>query len=94
MGIERIIKENFPYVNKIEAVNPVPEGLTLDMVEKALAAVKSTITSMKGEVVIKSVDPSLGSVLIAYRGPPRLKQGLELILKDVKMIKSIQFEDL
>lgn len=97
MGIERILKENFPFIKSVEAVSELPVEdalLTLDMVNKALEPILPSIKAMKGEIKVKKVDESNGSVLMAFSGPPRLKQGLELVLKEVKLVKLVEFEDL
>lgn len=95
MGIERILKENFPYVKSIEAVNGVAASdLSIEMIEKALTPVMPSISAMKGELKVTEVDPIAGIAKISFRGPPRLKQGLELILKDIKSLKQIIFSDL
>ena len=93
MGIERILKENFPYIKTVEAVSG-SSNLSIDMIEKSLAPVAASIKAMNGEVKVDSVNEETGEVVILFRGPARLKQGLQLILKDIKEIKSVTFNEL
>ena len=52
------------------------------------------IKGMGGSVVVQSVDAEAGIVNLKYKGPPRLRQGIELVLKDVKLVKQVLMEDL
>ena len=100
MGIERVLKENYPYLKSVEAVTPaaaavVSEALiTEDIITAALVPVASAIQSMGGSASVLRIDGSAGRVVIGFKGPARLKQGIQLILKDVKHVTSVEFEDL
>jgi hypothetical protein len=47
---------------------------------------------MGGKVLVESVDPSIGLVVLKYLGPQRLKQGIELVVKDVKFVKAVEIK--
>ena len=97
MGIERVLKENFPnlteVINLSQSLEPVkPTELTKESVESALQQILSAINGLGGKVFIESVDAITGSVVIKYQGPPKLKQGVELVIKDVKYVKSVEIK--
>jgi len=97
MGIERVLKENFPnlteVINLSQSLEPVkPTELTKESVESALQQILSAINGLGGKVFIESVDAIAGSVVIKYQGPPKLKQGVELVIKDVKYVKSVEIK--
>ena len=96
MGIERVLRENFADLGTVTAAELVaPEQvLTVGMIEEALAQILPAIKGMGGSVVVQSVDAEAGTVNLKYKGPPRLRQGIELVLKDVKLVKQVLMEDL
>eukprot|EP01035_Chromulina_nebulosa_P018007 gene18007-23645_t len=95
MGIERILKENFPYIKSIESINKSTQPeLTIDVIDKALQPVLPTITKLGGLIRIQHVDPIEGNVVIEFKGPLRLKQGIQLILKDIKLVSNVIFIDI
>ena len=102
MGIERVLKEHFPFLKSVESVQPLSEEnsaasltfLTFETIDAALAPVKAAISSMGGQFEVRTIDNAVGKVVIGFKGPPRLKQGITLILKDVKGVQSTEFEDL
>ena len=80
MGIERVLKENFPRLGSITSVNqPDPEEetpvLTVDMVTDSLQNILSAVKAMNGTVSIRDVDGAAGTVYLRFAGPPRLKKG-------------------
>lgn len=97
MGIERVLRENFANLGEIVAINPTEtelvSNLTTDMVEEALKPVMSAITAMGGKVELTEVDSSTGLVRLKYQGPTKLRQGVELILKDLKYVKNIEIQN-
>lgn len=96
LGIERVLKENFPELGEvIEVEDPSSEAdkpteLTLEAVEEELSRIKPAIIAMGGVVEIVSVDP-LGVVELSYRGSNKLQQGLELAIMDVPFVKHVKF---
>lgn len=97
MGIERVLKENFPNLGSVEAVNPMgiegASSLTLEKVEAALSSVLPAVRKMGGDVQVLDVQASSGQVNLAFTGPARLRQGVELVVKDVPDVQSVVFED-
>jgi Fe-S cluster biogenesis protein NfuA len=98
MGIERVLKENFsnlgPVVNVEEAVSESVDVLTKEAVDLALEKVLPAVKGMGGSVEVASVNSSTGVVKLLFTGPPRLKTGIELVVKDVKFVKEVQFDAL
>jgi len=98
MGIERILKENFENMGEVAQVTPDEPGdddvnateLTMDAVMKEVNRISPAITAMGGVVEVLSVDP-IGVVEIRFRGANKVKQGLELALRDVKYVKHVKF---
>lgn len=95
MGIERVLKENFANLGPIISVDPASTSLlSATMIEEALSKILPAIQGMGGTVEIRSADGSTGAVVIGYKGPARLRQGIELVLKDVAQVKTVSVEDL
>lgn len=95
MGVERVLKENFPYITDVEAVSTVVESskITVDMISNVLGPVMPSISGLGGKISVISIEQETGTVTLKFEGPVRLKKGLELILKEVKEIKHIIFEE-
>jgi Fe-S cluster biogenesis protein NfuA len=98
MGIERVLKENFgAKLNDVIQVDPegsVEEGkpteLTMDAVQAEVKRLSQAINAMGGVVRVVSVDP-IGVVEIEFRGPNKVRKGLELALLDVEFVKHVNF---
>jgi Fe-S cluster biogenesis protein NfuA len=98
MGITRVLRENFEDLGEVIQVEPdsVTNGsgdateLTLEAVQAEINRIGPAITAMGGEVEIVSVDP-IGVIEIRFRGANKVKQGLELALRDVKYVKHVKF---
>lgn len=95
MGIERVLKENFANLGPIISVDPASTSLlSVAMIQEALSKILPAIHGMGGTMEIRSADGSTGTVVIGYKGPARLRQGIELVLKDVSQVKTVVVEDL
>lgn len=94
MGIERVLKENFPDLKGVEQVDDdaedKPTELTYLAVEDEINRLKGAIIAMGGVVEIISVDP-IGVVELKFRGANRVQQGVELALLDVPFVKHVKF---
>ena len=98
MGITRVLRENFEDLGEVIQVEPdsVANGsgdateLTLEAVQAEINRIGPAITAMGGQVDIVSVDP-IGVVEVRFRGANKVKQGLELALRDVKFVKHVKF---
>lgn len=98
MGIQRVLNENFPYFGEVvqvedpDLVDAKPTELTLEAVQSELNRIKPAILAMGGSVEIVSVDTELGVVKLNFRGSNKVKQGLELAIRDVEFVKHVEFE--
>jgi len=96
MGIERVLKENFPGLGEvIQVEDPAtaaaqPTELEWQAVEDELSRIRPAIIAMGGVVQIVSVDP-IGVVELKYQGPNKLQQGIELAVQDIPFVKHIKF---
>jgi Fe-S cluster biogenesis protein NfuA len=106
MGIERVLREKFGTVlGDVVQVDPNDDDnanddgkilkrkakeLTIDAVQAEVDRMSGAIVAMGGVVRIVNVDP-IGVVTIDYRGPNRVKRGLELALLDVEYVKHVNF---
>jgi hypothetical protein len=95
MGIERVLRENFINLGKIIADQPeeiVQKVLTIELVETAIGKVLPAVKSLGGTVEITSVESGTGVVNVRYKGPPKLIQGLKVILKENELVKDVIVE--
>ena len=99
MGIERILNEKFgSKLGEVIQVDPdegdgeggKPTELTVEAVQAEVNRISTAIIAMGGVVRVVGVDP-IGVVEIEYRGPNRVKKGLELALLDVEFVKHVKF---
>lgn len=98
MGIERVLKEKFgAKLNDVIQVDPEgsveggkPTELTMDAVQAEVKRLSQAINAMGGVVRVVSVDP-IGVVEIEFRGPNKIRKGLELALLDVEFVKHVNF---
>jgi Fe-S cluster biogenesis protein NfuA len=93
MGIERVLKENFPNLNQvlqIEDKEGKPTELTYQVIEQEVNRIAPAIIAMGGVVRIVSVDP-IGVVKLEFRGANKVRQGLELAIMDIEFVKHVEF---
>ena len=95
MGIERVLKENFSNLGDIiqvedEAADGATE-LDLSAVQAELTRISPAMMAMGASVELISVDPELGVVKINFRGSNKVKQGLELAIRDVDYVRHVEF---
>jgi Fe-S cluster biogenesis protein NfuA len=98
MGITRVLRENFVDIGEVIQVEPDSASngsgdateLTLEAVQAEINRIGPAITAMGGQVDIVSVDP-IGVVEVRFRGANKVKQGLELALRDVRYVKHVKF---
>lgn len=92
MGIERVLKENFPNVEvvQVEEESDKPTELTYAAIEEEIKRIRPAITAMGGMIEIIRVDP-IGEVTLSFRGANKVRQGLEMALLDVPFCKHIKF---
>jgi Fe-S cluster biogenesis protein NfuA len=95
MGIERVLKENFPDMNEVlqvEDEDANPKELTLEAVEAGVDRVKPAIIAMGGVVRIIGVDTESGEVVLEFRGANKVRGGLELAILDVEFVNKVTFQ--
>lgn len=99
MGIERVLKEKFEEkLGEVIQVDPNDDGdgggkpteLTMEAVQSEVKRISQAIVAMGGVVRVVSVD-KIGVVEIEFRGPNKVKKGLELALLDVEYVKHVKF---
>ena len=93
MGVERVLKEKWPEMAEVVAINETaPDGgLQLADVEATLAQLAPAIKGLGGEVEVLDVNPISGEVGVSFKGPEKLRKGIEMALKDNEFIKQITF---
>ena len=102
MGIERVLREKFgDALGGVVQVDPASEDggdgggkatcLTMEAVRAEVERMSQAIVARGGVVRISKVDPEFGVVTIDYRGPNRVRRGLELALLDVEYVRHVEF---
>ena len=91
MGIEKVLKENFIHLGEVIAAPP--ETLSIAMVEEKIKYLLPAVKDLGGVVDIMSVDEAKGKVYISYKGPPKLMQGLTVIIKELDSVVDVVIED-
>ena len=93
MGIERVLNENFAELGEVVAVDPGPEAgaseLSPDVVDAALEQIMPAIIGLGGKIEVISAEGD--EVMLKYEGPPKIKFGIELALKDNPLIENVVF---
>ena len=91
MGIERVLKENFPHLKEVLSVaeEEKPSLLSRDAIEAALAKIGPAIRALKGRVEIAAVEGATGEVRVNFSGPAKLRQGVELVIRDIPLVKEV-----
>lgn len=93
MGIERVLKENFIGLGEVIQVEPEKEelGPLEERVQTELGRVGPAIAAMGGKFEVETVDVDVGQVVLKFKGPNKLQQGLELALLDVEDVRHVKF---
>ncbi len=92
MGIERVLRENWPNlgaVMQVEAEETAPSELTVEIVENALEPIMPAIAGLGGKIAVLSAEA--GVVRLEYTGPEKTKMGIQLSLRDNPLIDQIVF---
>lgn len=94
MGIERVLKENFENLGQVLQVDDkeaAPKELSFEMVAVEVNRITPAIIAMGGSVEIVSVDGTTGIVELRFKGASKVRQGLELAVRDVDFVKEVHF---
>ena len=89
MGIERVLREEWPNLGDVKQVEAVEEALTVPVVEEILAPIMPAISALGGNVEIVSAQGS--AVQIAFSGPENTRKGIVGALKDHELIDEVEF---
>jgi Fe-S cluster biogenesis protein NfuA len=90
MGIERVLRENFPFLKEVRSVTEdAAKPLSRESVEAAIAKISPAIKALKGSVEVLEVNQETGAVVIKFSGPSKLEQGVELVIKDVPLVTKV-----
>lgn len=94
MGIERVLREKFENLGEVLEISQLePTELTEHAVQSAMNRLLGAVTSMGGTVKLMNVDPANGKVIVSFNGPEKVRQGVKLALRDVPLVKTIEFVD-
>ena len=81
------------YPGEVVAVDPGPEAgaseLSPDVVDAALEQIMPAIIGLGGKIEVISAEGD--EVMLKYEGPPKIKFGIELALKDNPLIENVVF---
>lgn len=93
MGIERVLKENFVDLGQVIQVEPEKAELEPleERVRSELNRIGPAISAMGGQFEVQRVDEDVGQVVMKFKGPNKIQQGLELALLDVENVRHVQF---
>ena len=97
MGIERVLRENWPDLGAVMQAEPEadapggdgPAKLTVAMVEEVLAPIMPAIAGLGGTIAVLSAEGS--TVRLEYTGPEKTKLGIKLALGDHVLIEQVIF---
>ena len=96
MGIERVLRENWPNLGAVmqqdpeEAEAAAEAVLTVQTVEDALEPIMPAIYGLGGKISVLSAEG--GCVRLQYTGPEKTKLGIELSLKDNPLVEMVVWE--
>lgn len=102
MGIERTLRQAFPQIKEVLAVDPTITGtahtnldqssvLTIERVKQLLENLIPAIKGLGGNVEVIGANNVEGIVSIRFSGPQRLKTGVEGVLLDDPLINTVEF---
>lgn len=98
-GVESTLKRAFPSITSVENVAGAPAAasedgapvqLTIDSVEEAIAQIRPAIEGMGGSLRVLDASPD-GIVQVAFKGPQRVQYGVDLALRDNKLVRDVIF---
>jgi len=91
MGVERVIHENFLDVAEVVEVSDLAGALSYKAVDDALKQIKDAVIAMDGKVEVASVDAASGAVELRFKGPSKVRFGIEAVVRDVEDVKEVTF---
>lgn len=96
MGIERILKEQWPSLGDVVDIgggeeSVEPKELTIQTAHDALETIMPAIAGLGGSVRIVEAIAAESKIVLEYTGPEKIKFGIELALKDSPLIDTVEF---
>ena len=91
MGVERVIHENFLDVAEVVEVSDLAGALSYKAVDDALKQIKDAVIAMDGKVEVASVDAASGAVELRFKGPSKVRFGIEAVVRDVEDVREVTF---
>ena len=94
MGIERVLKEQWPDVTIVQAQDDAqsqPTALTELSVQDELSRLRPALIAMGCVVQLRHVNVETGAVQLKFQGSAKVRQGLELAIADVPFVTKVEF---
>lgn len=95
LGIEKVLREHFGtdvIVSQAEDdAQSQPKSLTIEAVETELSRLSPALSAMGCTIALEGVDTESGVVTIQFTGSQKVRQGLELALRDVDFVTDVVF---
>ena len=60
-------------------------------VDDALKQIKDAVIAMDGKVEVASVDAASGAVELRFKGPSKVRFGIEAVVRDVEDVREVTF---
>jgi Fe-S cluster biogenesis protein NfuA len=95
-GVETTLMRLFPAITSVvnvdapSADSDAPSDLTAEMVETTVGQILPAINGMGGKLRVVSVTAA-GVVTLEFTGPARVQYGVDLALRDNKLVKKVVF---
>lgn len=99
-GVEAALRRVFPTITSVLSVPSAdapgaegkPAGLTIDAVQQVVAQILPAITGMGGSLRVLAASAD-GRVEVQFSGPTRVRNGVDLALRDNKLVKEVIFSE-
>ena len=78
-------------VAKVVEVSDLAGALSYKAVDDALKQIKDAVIAMDGKVEVASVDAASGAVELRFKGPSKVRFGIEAVVRDVEDVKEVTF---
>ncbi|KAJ1624895.1 hypothetical protein T492DRAFT_617040 [Pavlovales sp. CCMP2436] len=95
-GVEKTLRRVFPAITSVVAVDKAaaadegPSELTLESVIETVSQILPAINGMGGSLRVLAATAD-GKVTVEFKGPARVQYGVDLALRDNKLVKEVAF---